>query len=278
MGANAKRVAAKEAEQSAAWLKATGGKIDGSRPYEPGESAEQTAARSAYHQRQSAWTLQQARQNGDPIIHGMQQIRGNYGLAPADWQPGGGATTGGGAGIRAGAMLGGAGGDGNTAVNTAAADPLLQSAIKTFQDRAKADNTKRATDRVFGAAKGGAAALNNDLDAQMARRGIGGSGLDARARTQVSEAAARAAAGGAANIQLGQQDRLDRLAQAGTQVAMMPANLALQQQGLGIQQLSLQNQAQNQQAQLAMQQQAQQQAQQQQQMQNWLALMNAGFF
>ena len=267
MGARAKAVAAKEAAQSAAWLAETGGKIDGKALYRPGESAEQTAARSAEQQRQAAWTQQQARLAGDPVINGMQQIRGNYGVAPSGWSSSGGGST------SAPTSYTVASG-GNTAVNTAAPDPLLSSAIKTFQDRAKADNTKRATDKVFSGAKSAAAGLNNDLDAQMARRGIGGSGLDARARTQVSEAAARAAAGGAANIQLGQQDRLDRLAQAGAGIAAMPAQLALQQQGLGIQQMSLQNQAQNQQAQLAM----QQQAAQQQQMQNWLALMNAGFF
>lgn len=272
MGAAARRVAAREAAGTAGQGR--------NAPGIPGETPAQTAARSAEQQRLSAWQNEYARSRGR-VVNGMPQILGDTPPMPAGWQPGGGVAgggAGGGAGVRAGALLGGADGGGNTAVNTAAPVPGLQGAIDRFNSRFDADQTKRATDRVFTGAKSAAAGLNNDLDAQMARRGIGGSGLDARGRSQIAEAAARAAAGGAANIQMAQQDRLDRLATAGPGIEMMPANLALAQQGLGLQQLSLQNQSQNSQAQLAMQQAQMEQQRQQQQMQNWLALMNAGLF
>lgn len=86
MGANARRVAEREAAGTAGQGKNAQNYPN---PYR-GETPEQTAARSAEDARQGAWVKEQARLAGDPVINGQQQIRGNYGFAPDGWQPGGG--------------------------------------------------------------------------------------------------------------------------------------------------------------------------------------------
>lgn len=157
---------------------------------------------------------------------------------------------------------GGYGGGGGGISNTAAPDPNMSWLVDKFKDRFSSDNTQRAIDRSNAAIADSAALLGKDARANLAARGALGSGVGAAyIQKRITEPAQREAAGRAADISMDAERRLDALTLGGAGLMAKPAELALQQQGLALNQY-------NTDAQLAM---AQSQAQQAQ----WLALMNS---
>jgi hypothetical protein len=116
-------------------------------------------------------------------------------------------------------------------------------------------------DQAGGAIASTAAGGQQGISEMLARRGVSGGGLEAAARTQLSEAAQREQARSAAGITVAQQKEQDQMNLArqglanglmGTQLqaSMMPAQLALQQQQFGLSQQALQQQGSSLQAQL----------------------------
>jgi hypothetical protein len=167
-------------------------------------------------------------------------------------------------------------------------DPYQQESIRNLRNRMSADTTQHAIDRAGNAIKTQAAGMQTALDAQMARRGLGQSGLAARGASGLTEAAQRDQARSASDISLGREQQLDALALGGNSILQAPSQLGLQQQGLSNTALGLQMQGagalanqglaqqgyglQQWQAQNSAAMQAQQLQQQQQQMQ-WQQLM-----
>jgi hypothetical protein len=147
------------------------------------------------------------------------------------------------------------------------ADPNLQSQIDEYKKRLGADDTQRATDRAASAIRDQMSGMSQRSDQAGAATGRG-QGFGA---TGIAEAGQRALAGQSADIQLGQQQRLDNLVLGGQGIMGAPgqrdlqyqsllngmygqnpyaqtAQLGLQQQGLGLQAYLGQLQAQNDQA------------------------------
>lgn len=185
-----------------------------------------------------------------------------------------------------------------------AVDPNLQTQINRLGDRLSTDTTERAVDRATSRARDAAAGMQGALDERFARSGGAGGGVEGRGRTQISDAAARAQAKAAADIEMGElarkdalvlggqhimaapgQERLiregatDKLTLAGVDASRIPADLALQQQGLGIRQWEGQNNFNLANARLGLdaQNMANQNARanQQQMLDQWLAMMRA---
>lgn len=149
-----------------------------------------------------------------------------------------------------------------------AVDPNLQTQIGRLGERLSTDTTQRAMDRAGSGARDAAAGINRTKDYELSRRGVAGGGAEGGARTMISDAATRAAAKASADIQSGELARRDALVlggqgimaapgqqqlqregnvnaltTAGVGAAAVPADLALKQQGLGIQQYTAQNAA-----------------------------------
>jgi hypothetical protein len=135
-------------------------------------------------------------------------------------------------------------------------DPRMVEAYGLLKDRMNADNSKRAIDKAVMGTMDAAALGAKDLGANMARRGISGTGTGATfLQKNVYAPAQREAAGKASDIALAEQDRQDRLAQAlqGPAGAISGQNLANRSFGLSAweaqQQAALQRQQLAQQAQ-----------------------------
>lgn len=171
-------------------------------------------------------------------------------------------------------------------------DQNLQWQIDQYKSRLSNDPTQAAINQSTEAIQDMSAGADTQADEMAARRGIGGSGLDARSHAAISDAAQRQQAKSASDITLGRQAQLDALTLGGqgimsaqgqyglaqqglnnnyvlggANLAGAQGQLALGQQGLGLQQWQAQNQAQLQQQQLA-------QQQYQQQLSAWMAMMN----
>ena len=164
---------------------------------------------------------------------------------------------------------GGGGGGGNSVsagkpnitTNTAASNPHLDDLWAQYQARMGSDTTQRAIDRSTGAIADSAALLGKDAKANLASRGALGSGVGAAyIQKNITAPAQRQAAGAAADITLAAEKRKDDLTLGGLGIARAPADLALQQQGLALQQYATNAQI--------------QQAQAQQQQSQYLALLN----
>lgn len=158
-----------------------------------------------------------------------------------------------------------------------AVDPNLQTQIGRLDERLSTDTTQRAVDRATGRARSAAAGMQGALSEDLARRGVSGGGYEGRRRSQISDAAARATAKAAADIEMGELARKDALVLGGQQImaapgqerltregqtnalvkegvsaAEIPARLGLEQQGLGLRQYEAQNRANTDQARLAL--------------------------
>lgn len=104
------------------------------------------------------------------------------------------------------------------AVPTVPASPLTLTAPVNplLTERMSADQTKRATEQSTSAVRDTAAAMRKaDLERLNRTGQIASTALQGRSNTMISDAAARAAAKGAATIQMNEQQRQDALAQAG---------------------------------------------------------------
>jgi len=151
--------------------------------------------------------------------------------------------------------------------NTAAMNPDLSWLSSQFKQRFSQDPTQRAMDKSTSQIRDAASGLMKEATTDAARRGVlgqGDSGILGQAKTQISDAALRAAAKSSSDIALGREGELDRLLSAGPAVLGAAPQLALQQQNLGLNQQQINQQGQL--AQLSAAQQQQQLAMQQQQM------------
>jgi hypothetical protein len=182
---------------------------------------------------------------------------------------GGGRRGGGGGGQQGGGGgAGGAGGGtgGADVTSTSAVDPGVQGAIGALNAATKEqmagakDPLTADTQRMINVAGSDIsdrfAGAGESLAADMARRGISGSGVEGTKRADLSEASQRAQARSTADITMRQQERQDEmnlartgmannLLTAGVNASVLPAQLALQQQGLGLQQMGLAQGGQN---------------------------------
>lgn len=160
-------------------------------------------------------------------------------------------------------------------------DPLLMEQVKNLRERMSADQTQRATERAGSNIRDFAAGQRVAADEAASRMGR----PQGYRNASIDEAAQRAQAKASADIQMGQQQRLDALTLGGQGIMSAPsqealqreagvtnliaglggqaglgADLALRQQGLGLsawqtqQQLALEQQRMAQQNQLAQQQ------------------------
>lgn len=165
-----------------------------------------------------------------------------------------------------GTGLGSGGGAGGALTNVAATSPNIQKQIERYAERLSADPTQRAIDRSNRAIADSAALMAADQKANMARRGVMGTGVgDAFLQRRVFDPAQRQAAEAATQIALGRERDLDALVLQGTGLMRTPDELAIQRQNLALQQAQLQDAAEARRAGMA-------QQQQQQAMAQWLAL------
>lgn len=114
-------------------------------------------------------------------------------------------------------------------------DPRMVEAYGLLKGRMGEDNSKRAIDKAVMGTMDAAALGAKDLGANMARRGISGTGTGATfLNRNVFQPAQREAAGQAASISLAEQDRQDRLAQSlqGPAAGIAGQNLANRNFGL----------------------------------------------
>ena len=169
-------------------------------------------------------------------------------------------------------------------------NPLLDEQVKNLRERMSADQTQRATDRAGSNIRDFAAGQKAAASGSASRMGRPQGFRDA----SIDEAAQRNSAKASADIQMGQQDRLDRLVLGGSQIMGAPgqealareagvtglvgglmgqagagAQLGLQQQQLGLQQYQTQ-------ANLELERQRMAQAQAQQQQALMLELLRSG--
>jgi len=162
---------------------------------------------------------------------------------------------------------------GGGSTNTAQTDPNLQKLVDKYMSRFEVDNTQRAINRSTTGIMDAAALGAADPKGNLSSRGLVGSeGGNAFLAKRVFNPAQRQAAGAAADIALGNEQRLDNLTLGGLGIMNAPGQasradrgLALSQSGQdfdqGLQQAQLQNQM------------------QQQQYAQWLSLLNmAGGF
>lgn len=121
--------------------------------------------------------------------------------------------------------------------STAQDDPRMVEAYDIFKGRMSADNSQRAIDKAVGGTMDAAALGAKDLGANMARRGISGTGTGATfLNRNVFAPAQREAANQASNIALGEQDRQDRLAAGLQGPAGNIASMNLQNRRFGLDQ------------------------------------------
>jgi hypothetical protein len=151
----------------------------------------------------------------------------------------------------------------STASSTAAADPNVTRSLEALAAQAAAlgtpidvsGETQQMVDRSGSDIADRTAGAQGSLEEQMARRGIGGSGVAGAGARQLVESSQRDAAREGTNIRLAQaqrqqdmnmrrQDQLNSVLGMQANAAMGPAQLALQQQQFGMQQASLEFQMQ----------------------------------
>ena len=165
-----------------------------------------------------------------------------------------------------GTGLGGGGGAGGQLTNVAATSPNIQTQIDRYAQRLSADPTQRAIDRSNRSIADSAALMASDAKANMARRGVMGTGTgDAFLQKRVFQPAQRQAAEASTQIALGRERDLDALVLGGVPLMRAPDEIALSRQNMALQQAQLQDSAEARRAGMAMQ-------QQQQAMAQWLAL------
>lgn len=105
-------------------------------------------------------------------------------------------------------------------------DPLLMEAIENFRKRMSTDTTARATGIAGGAIDDAAASAGQRAKEEASITGMS-SGTQAQRGASISDAAQRAKAGAAAQIQMGELDRQDRLAGGFASSASMPGQRQL---------------------------------------------------
>ena len=166
---------------------------------------------------------------------------------------------------------GGGGGGGST--NTAETDPYLKELVDKYRSRFGVDNTERAINRSTTGIMDAAALGAADLKGNLSSRGLVGSeGGNAFLAKRVFGPAQRQAAGAAADIALGNEQRLDALTLGGLGIMNAPGQASRADRGLALSQSGQDFNQSLQQAQL-------QNQIQQQQMAQWLSLLNmAGGF
>lgn len=149
--------------------------------------------------------------------------------------------------------------------NATQADPTVSAWMKRLQGEHATQSanvnaplhadTQRMMDRSATNIADQGAAARNTMDENLARRGIAGGGLEAQMQRDLAASTQRAQAQAGADIVMRQQERQDtvnlqrqglanQLLAAGVGAANMPAQLALQQQGLSLNQMSLEAQMQ----------------------------------
>jgi hypothetical protein len=114
-------------------------------------------------------------------------------------------------------------------------DPYIQRQIQRYEQRFDVDNTKRAIDRSNLGIADAAALSAADAKANMASRGILGTGTGAAyLQKRIFEPARQQAAKAAADIAFANEQRLDALTLGGTGLMTAPSAIALGQQRLGL--------------------------------------------
>lgn len=178
-------------------------------------------------------------------------------------------------GYAGGAFSGGGGGGENGASmdfsSYAQDDPRMLEAYNILKGRMDTSNTKRAIDKAVLGTMDAAALGAKDLGANMARRGVSGTGTGATfLQKNVFAPAQREASGKAAEISLAEQDRLDKLAAALQGPAAGIAGHNLSNREFGLQSWQAMQQAALQRQQLA-------QSAMDNEIARWMALANSGF-
>lgn len=160
-------------------------------------------------------------------------------------------------------------GAGGGMTNTAQASPGLSYLTEKYKERLGAEPTERAVNMASSQARDVASGLAKEMEADFARRGILGTGAASQElQKRVYDPLQRQIAGQSAQIALGREGDLDRMVLGGVGLMQAPEQLALAQQGLGLQQWQAQagHQLASQQAQAQQELARQQMAMQQQQM------------
>lgn len=180
--------------------------------------------------------------NGELTTNQRQPGVGGYGNLPpmpafltGAGGSGGSSSGSGGSGAGGGTL----GGPSNALTNnTYTMSPDLKGALDALKARSSTDDTVRATNRATTGAMDAAALQAADLKGSLAGRGLIGGGTAGAAflNKNVYAPAQRSAAQAASNIALGQQQRLDTLAQAGVNAAAVPEQLSLANRNLGLEQ------------------------------------------
>jgi hypothetical protein len=148
--------------------------------------------------------------------------------------------------------------------------PYIKEQIDRYRSRFDKDTTARAIDRSNLGIADSAALMASDAKANMARRGVLGSGTGAAfLNKNVFAPAQRQAAGAAADISLGRERDLDALTLGGTGLMTAPSSIALADRDLALRQWMAQNEDERARAALA-------QAGQNQQLAQWIALNQLG--
>lgn len=121
--------------------------------------------------------------------------------------------------------------------NTTQISPYLKEQMDRYRQRFSVDNTNRAIGRATTGAMDAAALAAADLKGNLSSRGLVGSeGGNAFLQKRVYGPAQRQAAGAAADIALGNENRLDALTLGGTGLMRAPDDIALANRNLNLQQ------------------------------------------
>jgi hypothetical protein len=120
-------------------------------------------------------------------------------------------------------------GTAHTAAAGAGPDPLQQEQVDNLRSRMSSDTTERAIQRAQLATKTQAAGQKRGLQRMLSRNGISG-GAEAKLGMNIDAAAARTAAGQAADIAQGAETRLDNLTLGGQGIMSAPGQYRLAQQ------------------------------------------------
>lgn len=103
-------------------------------------------------------------------------------------------------------------------------DPLLQEQVDELRRRRSSDTTERATNRAESHILDRAAGQKSMLKGRVGGSGGRQAGVEAKLEGRIDDNAARAAAAAAADIQLGEEQRLDNLAIAGQGIMSAPGD------------------------------------------------------
>lgn len=101
-------------------------------------------------------------------------------------------------------------------------DPNLQTQVDRLGGAISDDTTQRMMDRATGRIRTAAAGRQDSLNTELEKRGVGGGGYEGRRVGGISDAAARASAKAAADIEMGERGRKDALILGGQRIMEAP--------------------------------------------------------